>query len=81
MTSVLFQDTIAHLKRESHAHTYASPMSPPVARQIIASLTMISSTEEGKGRLRQLAENTRFVFCLFVRFVIIHVMYYYGVVI
>lgn len=54
------KDTIAHLKRESHAHTYASPMSPPVARQIIASLTMISSTEEGKGRLRQLAENTRY---------------------
>ncbi|KAL5264251.1 hypothetical protein ACHWQZ_G005370 [Mnemiopsis leidyi] len=54
------KDTIAHLKRESHAHTYASPMSPPVARQIIASMSLIRDSEDGKKRLRQLADNVTY---------------------
>lgn len=62
ITVVSLQDTIAYLKKESHAHFYSSAMSPPVARQVIASTEAIMGTAdagEGQRRIRQLKDNTR----------------------
>ena len=54
---------INHLRIHSHAHTYASAMSPPVAQQIITSMKIIAGedgTDEGKKRTKQLARNTKY---------------------
>ncbi|XP_012271798.1 serine palmitoyltransferase 2 [Orussus abietinus] len=54
---------IDHLRVHSHAHTYASAMSPPVAQQIITAMRIISGedgTDIGRRRTKQLARNTRY---------------------
>ncbi|XP_015600745.1 serine palmitoyltransferase 2 isoform X3 [Cephus cinctus] len=54
---------INHLRIHSHAHTYASAMSPPIAQQIITSMKIISGedgTDAGQRRTKQLARNTRY---------------------
>ncbi|XP_076299666.1 serine palmitoyltransferase long chain base subunit [Lasioglossum baleicum] len=54
---------INHLRINSHAHTYAMAMSPPVARQIITSMKIIAGedgTNDGQRRTKQLARNTRY---------------------
>lgn len=52
---------INYLRVHSHAHCYASSMSPPVAQQIISSMRIImglDGTGEGKRRTEQLARNS-----------------------
>ncbi|XP_015118077.1 serine palmitoyltransferase 2 isoform X1 [Diachasma alloeum] len=54
---------INHLRVHSHAHSYAVSMSPPIAQQIITSMTIImgeDGTDAGKIRTKQLARNTRY---------------------
>ncbi|XP_043487054.1 serine palmitoyltransferase 2 [Polistes fuscatus] len=54
---------INYLRVHSHAHTYATAMSPPIAQQIISSMRIISGedgTDAGKNRLKQLARNVRY---------------------
>lgn len=54
---------INFLKVYSHAHCYASTMSPPIAQQILTSMKIImglDGTNEGKKRIDQLARNTRY---------------------
>jgi len=51
------------LRANSHAHCYASSMSPPVTQQIITSMKIImglDGTNEGKKRIDQLARNTTY---------------------
>lgn len=51
------------LRAQSHAHCYASSMSPPVAQQILTSMKIIiglDNTDEGQRRVDQLARNTRY---------------------
>ncbi|XP_055643535.1 serine palmitoyltransferase 2 [Toxorhynchites rutilus septentrionalis] len=51
------------LRVNSHAHCYASSMSPPVTQQIITSMRIImglDGTHEGEHRIEQLARNTRY---------------------
>ena len=63
-SSYFVQDIVAHLRKESHAQVYSSAMSPPVARQILASTEAIMGVDgsgEGQRRIRQLKENTRLV--------------------
>ncbi|XP_009862141.2 serine palmitoyltransferase 2 [Ciona intestinalis] len=50
---------VEHLRYHSHSACYATSMSPPVCEQIITSLHIISSTDEGKRRIKQLADNCR----------------------
>lgn len=55
------QKLINYLRVHSHAHCYASSMSPPVAQQIISSMRIImglDGTDEGKRRTEQLARNS-----------------------
>ncbi|XP_066603771.1 serine palmitoyltransferase 2 [Prorops nasuta] len=57
------KELINYLRIHSHAHTYASSMSPPVAQQIITSMKIIGGydgTDNGKRRVKQLARNTRY---------------------
>lgn len=61
MYGILLQKLINYLRVHSHAHCYASSMSPPVAQQIISSMRIImglDGTGEGKRRTQQLARNT-----------------------
>lgn len=54
---------INHIRMNSHANTYASAMSAPIAQQIISSLKVISGedgTDEGKKRINQLASNSHY---------------------
>ncbi|XP_078052716.1 serine palmitoyltransferase long chain base subunit [Augochlora pura] len=54
---------INHLRIYSHAHAYATAMSPPVAQQIITSMKIIAGengTNDGQKRTKQLARNTRY---------------------
>lgn len=51
------------LRHASHANAYGAPVSPPVARQVIASMQIIMGQRngnEGRRRLRQLAWNCRY---------------------
>jgi len=57
------RDIVAYLKKESHAQNYSCAMTPPVARQVMAStqaIMGIDGTNEGQRRIRQLKINTRF---------------------
>jgi serine palmitoyltransferase len=54
---------INHIRMFSYANCYASSMSPPVARQIISSLSNImglDGTDDGKRRIAQLACNSHY---------------------
>ena len=54
---------IKFLKHYSHAHCYASSMSPPVCLQIIKTLEIImglDGTNEGRRRIAQLADNVKY---------------------
>ncbi|XP_062549157.1 serine palmitoyltransferase 2 [Armigeres subalbatus] len=54
---------INFLRVHSHAHCYASSMSPPVTQQILTSMKTImglDGTNEGSKRIDQLARNTRY---------------------
>ena len=45
------QDLVAHLRVHSHASCYAASMSPPVAQQVISSMSIImgeDGSNEGK---------------------------------
>ena len=56
-------DLISYIRTHSHAHSYATSMSAPVAAQIKKTLEIImgaDGSDEGKRRIRQLAENTRY---------------------
>lgn len=58
-----FQKLINFLRVHSHAHCYASSMSPPVTQQILTSMKIImglDGTNEGSKRIDQLARNTRY---------------------
>ncbi|CAF0895865.1 unnamed protein product [Rotaria sordida] len=50
---------IDHIRVNSHANTYASSMSAPIVQQIISSLHVLNCPE-GKNRISQLADNTRY---------------------
>nr|UVW99771.1 serine palmitoyltransferase 2 [Nephotettix cincticeps] len=55
---------VDYLRVHSHAHCYASSMSPPVTQQIITSMRIImgeDGTSDGVRRIAQLARNTRYV--------------------
>lgn len=57
------KNLINFLRISSHAHCYASSMSPAVAQQILTSMRIImglDGTGEGKKRIDQLARNTRY---------------------
>jgi serine palmitoyltransferase len=57
------KNLINFLRISSHAHCYASSMSPAVAQQILTSMKIImglDSTNEGKKRVDQLLRNTRY---------------------
>ncbi|XP_037814232.1 serine palmitoyltransferase 2-like [Lucilia sericata] len=54
---------IDFLRTNSHAHCYASTMSPPVAQQIYTSMSIImglDGTDMGRRKINQLARNTRY---------------------
>lgn len=54
---------INFLRVNSHAHCYASAMSPAVTQQILTSMKImmgLDGTTEGKRRIDQLARNTRY---------------------
>lgn len=51
------------LRANSHAHCYASSMSPPVAQQVLTSMRIImgkDGSREGEKRIERLARNTRY---------------------
>ncbi|KAJ6647781.1 Serine palmitoyltransferase 2, partial [Pseudolycoriella hygida] len=54
---------INFLRANSHAHCYASSMSPPVTQQILTTMKIImglDGTNDGQRRTNQLARNTRY---------------------
>ncbi|XP_017473036.1 PREDICTED: serine palmitoyltransferase 2-like [Rhagoletis zephyria] len=54
---------IDFLRTNSHAHCYASSMSPPIAQQIYTSMSIImgqDGTDTGRRKINQLARNTRY---------------------
>ncbi|TMW54816.1 hypothetical protein DOY81_000049 [Sarcophaga bullata] len=54
---------IDFLRTNSHAHCYASTMSPPVTQQIYTSMRIImglDDTDTGRKKINQLARNTRY---------------------
>nr|CAB3266549.1 serine palmitoyltransferase 2 [Phallusia mammillata] len=53
------KDLVEHIRGFSHSACYATSMSPAVCAQILTSLNIISSTEEGKKRIERLASNSR----------------------
>jgi serine palmitoyltransferase len=56
-------DIIATLRSRSHAHNYATSMSPPVAKQVIASFEQIMGRDGstlGIERIRTLADNAKY---------------------
>ncbi|XP_066553483.1 serine palmitoyltransferase 3 [Amia ocellicauda] len=58
------KELVDYLRTHSHSTVYASAMSPPVARQIIRAMKCImglDGTTVGIQRVRQLAENTRYL--------------------
>lgn len=57
------KELVNHIKMQSHASSYASSMSPVIARQIISSLRIIMGVDgsgEGKKRIDQLAWNSHY---------------------
>ncbi|XP_014259415.1 serine palmitoyltransferase 2 isoform X2 [Cimex lectularius] len=57
------KELINFIRVNSHAACYASSMAPPVAQQIITSMSVImgkDGTNEGINRIRRLAKNTRY---------------------
>ncbi|XP_045620042.2 serine palmitoyltransferase 2 isoform X1 [Procambarus clarkii] len=57
------KDLINYLRVTSHAQVYASSMPPPVAQQIITSMTIImgkDGTSEGRRRIQQLSRNVKY---------------------
>uniref|UniRef100_A0A0A9YLX6 serine C-palmitoyltransferase n=1 Tax=Lygus hesperus TaxID=30085 RepID=A0A0A9YLX6_LYGHE len=57
------KELIDFIRVNSHAACYASAMSPPIAQQIITSMSIImgrDGTTEGIRRITQLARNTRY---------------------
>lgn len=57
------KNLINFLRINSHAHCYASSMSPAVTQQILTSMKTImglDGTDEGQKRIDQLARNTRY---------------------
>uniref|UniRef100_A0AC34QNL9 Aminotransferase class I/classII domain-containing protein n=3 Tax=Panagrolaimus sp. JU765 TaxID=591449 RepID=A0AC34QNL9_9BILA len=55
--------TIAHLRKSSPTGYYSLPMSPPVAQQVIASMSIImgrDGTRDGEQRIEKLARNSRY---------------------
>ena len=57
------QKLINSLKHYSHAHCYASSMSPPVCMQVTKTLEIImglDGTSQGINRIKQLHENTKY---------------------
>ncbi|MBN3309229.1 SPTC3 palmitoyltransferase, partial [Amia calva] len=58
------KELVDYLRTHSHSTVYSSAMSPPVARQIIRAMKCImglDGTTVGIQRVRQLAENTRYL--------------------
>lgn len=54
---------IDFIRVNSHAHCYASSMSPPIAQQILTSMKTImglDGTDIGRRKIEQLARNTRY---------------------
>ncbi|XP_055853741.1 serine palmitoyltransferase 2 [Episyrphus balteatus] len=54
---------IDFIRVHSHAHCYASSMSPPIAQQIMTSMKMImgeDGSDIGRRKIEQLARNTRY---------------------
>ena len=54
---------VNQLRQRSHAHMYATAMSPPVAQQVIASFEQImgrDGTTLGQDRIRDLASNAKY---------------------
>lgn len=57
------QSLINFLRANSHAHCYASTMSPPTVQQIITSMKIVmglDGTNEGSWRVAQLSRNTKY---------------------
>ena len=50
---------VEHIRAHSHSACYATSMSPPVCEQVLTSLHIISSTDDGKRRIEQLARNCK----------------------
>ncbi|XP_026079357.1 serine palmitoyltransferase 3 isoform X1 [Carassius auratus] len=58
------KELVDYLRSHSHSAVYATAMSPPVVEQIIRAIKCImgvDGTTEGQRRVRQLAENTRYL--------------------
>ena len=53
------RDLVEHIRAHSHSACYAPSMSPPVCEQIMSSLKIIATTDDGKRRIEQLARNSR----------------------
>merc|ERR1711957_1014277 len=51
---------IQYLRNFNHGSVYAASMSPPVAAQAMQALKVIGWTEEGRRKIKQLAENSKF---------------------
>lgn len=59
----LSQKLIDFLRTNSHAHCYASSISPPIVQQIYTSMSIImgeDGTDTGRNKIQQLARNTRY---------------------
>lgn len=57
------KELVDYLRTYSHSAVYASAMSPPIVEQIIRAMKCImgaDGTQEGRRRVRQLVENTRY---------------------
>ncbi|XP_045124687.1 serine palmitoyltransferase 2-like isoform X1 [Portunus trituberculatus] len=57
------KELVNHLRVNSHAQSYAVSMSPPVAQQIITSMSIImgkDGSNEGRRRIQQLARNVKY---------------------
>lgn len=57
------QKLIDFLRTNSHAHCYASSISPPIVQQIYTSMSVImgeDGTDTGRNKIQQLARNTRY---------------------
>jgi serine palmitoyltransferase len=58
------KEIVDHLRRHSHSDAYAASMSAPVAAQALTAFKIVmgrDGTDEGRQRLKQLAENSRYV--------------------
>mmetsp|Transcript_13384 Transcript_13384/g.34216 ORF Transcript_13384/g.34216 Transcript_13384/m.34216 type:complete len:533 (+) Transcript_13384:46-1644(+) len=57
------KDVVAALRQRSHAHIYATSMSPPVVQQVISSMEQImglDGTTLGERRIKELADNSKY---------------------